>query len=70
MDVEALARESHVNPFRTGCEASLQVRNLFMDNGGGGGGIAVMEMSAGLSVSSMRTFVNVKKILFSIVSST
>lgn len=59
MDVEALARESHVNPFRTGCKASLQVRNLFMDNVGAGGvreggGIAVMEMSAGLSVSSSR----------------
>lgn len=37
MDVEALARESHVNPFRTGCKASLQVRNLFMDNVRGGG---------------------------------
>lgn len=54
MDVEALARESHVNPFRTGCKASLQVGNFFMDNVGGWGSIAAMEMSAGLSVSSSR----------------
>ena len=27
MDVEAVARESHVNPFKTGCKVTLHVIN-------------------------------------------
>lgn len=30
MDVEALARESHVNPLQTGCEVSLELTRMKM----------------------------------------
>lgn len=30
MDVEALARESHVNPLQTGCEVSLELTGMKM----------------------------------------
>lgn len=46
MDVEALARESHVNPFQTGREASLELFTEDVEEG------TIMKTSALLSVIS------------------